>query len=117
MPLLWFAIVVAAIPLALWLLKRTPLGANVAGGEHPMRIDGTMPISPSQRIVTVEVGNADDRRWLVLGVSPQSIGTLYMMVPQDEAAVAPGGTAATTRPGFARLLDSFAPKAERDSAH
>jgi flagellar protein FliO/FliZ len=84
-----------------------------------MRTVASLAISPSQRILTVEVGHADDRRWLVLGVSPQSISTLYMMVPQDEAAVslaAAGGDAASTRPGFARLLRSLGAKAEQDSA-
>jgi hypothetical protein len=31
-PLLWFALVVAVIPAALWLLKRTPLGGGAQGG-------------------------------------------------------------------------------------
>jgi flagellar protein FliO/FliZ len=118
LPLLWFIAIVAAIPLVLWLLKRTPLGGAATSGAHPMRTVASLAISPSQRILTVEVGHADDRRWLLLGVSPQSISTLYMMLPQDEAAaaLAAAGDAGSTRPGFARLLRSLGAKAEQDSA-
>jgi flagellar protein FliO/FliZ len=118
LPLLWFVAIVAAIPLVLWLLKRTPLGGAATSGAHPMRTVASLAISPGQRILTVEVGLADDRRWLVLGVSPQSISTLYMMVPQDEAAAAlPAGDDVNPRSGFARLLRSFGTRAEQDSAH
>jgi flagellar protein FliO/FliZ len=78
--LLWFIAIIAMIPLALWLLKRTPMGG---GGTHGvMRSVAVLPISPSQRILTVEVGQGDERRWLVLGVTPQSITTLHTLVPE-----------------------------------
>jgi flagellar protein FliO/FliZ len=59
--------IVAAIPAALWLLKRTPAG----GGPRRalMRTVAVLPLAPGQRLVTVEVGRGDDRRWLVLGVT------------------------------------------------
>ena len=41
-----------------------------------------LPLSTSQRIVTVEVGSGDERRWLVLGVTPPAITTLHTMAPQ-----------------------------------
>jgi len=81
-PLVSFAIVVALIPVALWLLKRTPMG-GAAQGKH-MRTVGVLPLSTSQRIVTVEVGRGDDRRWLVLGITPQSMTTLYTMAAQED---------------------------------
>jgi flagellar protein FliO/FliZ len=97
-PLLWFGAIVVLIPLALWLLKRTPLGGSAAGG--PMRSVAVMPLSASQRLAIVEVGQGAARRWLVLGLSSQSITTLHTMEPQDEGA--PGAT----DPGanFAQLL-------------
>ncbi len=82
-PLLAFVAVVALIPLALWLLKRTPLGAAAAGGGA-MRVVGALPLAPNQRLVTVEVGQGDDRRWLVLGVTPGGINTLHTLPPQPE---------------------------------
>ena len=81
-PLLWFAFVLALIPLALWLLKRTPLGH--ASASSLMRTVAQLSLSPSQRIVTIEVGNGDTRQWLVLGVTPQSIHTLHTMAAPAE---------------------------------
>ena len=82
--LLWFVAIVAMIPVALWLLKRTPMGG--AGGGGVMRSIAALPLSASQRIVTVEVGHGEDRRWLVLGVTPSNINTLYSVAPFDEPA-------------------------------
>ncbi len=82
-PLLWFAAVAALIPLALWLLKRTPVGGISAHGV--LRSVAVLPLSPQQRIVTVEVGQGSERRWLVLGVTPQNITALHEMAPQSVA--------------------------------
>ncbi|HJW10554.1 MAG TPA: flagellar biosynthetic protein FliO, partial [Albitalea sp.] len=65
--LLWFVAIIVLIPAVLWLLKRTPMGG--AASQGLMRSVAALPISPSQRIVTVEVGRGDQRRWLVLGVT------------------------------------------------
>lgn len=101
MPLLWFLAVLALIPLALWLLKRSPLapGAQAAG---VMRTVAVLPLAPGQRLVTVEVGSGEQRRWLVLGVTAQHISTLHTLAPQDPdlAAAAPGAAA----PSFAQAL-------------
>ena len=94
--LLWFVAILAAIPLALWLLKRTPIGGAAGGGV--LRSVAALPLSTSQRIVTVEVGSGESRRWLVLGVTPQSITTLHTMEPGAEPP------AATAPAGFADLL-------------
>ena len=100
-PLLSFAFVVALIPVALWLLRRTPLGGAAASGA-PMRTVSVLALSGSQRIITVEVGSGDERRWLVLGVTPQSITTLHTMAPQAEALAATAG--AQVPPAFGDLL-------------
>lgn len=94
--LLWFGAVVALIPLALWLLKRTPL-AGAGGGL--LRAVAVLPLSASQRVAIVEVGNGAQRRWLVLGVSAQGIQRLLTMAPQAEEP-ADGDAQA----GFAQLL-------------
>jgi flagellar biogenesis protein FliO len=62
--LLAFVGIVALIPLALWLLKRTPIGGGAALGV--MRTVAMLPISANQRLLTVEVGSGDERKWLVL---------------------------------------------------
>jgi flagellar protein FliO/FliZ len=96
-----FVGIVALIPLALWLLKRTPIGGGAAHGV--MRTVAMLPISANQRLLTVEVGSGDDRKWLVLGVSAASIQTLHTMAPQalPEATAAAGP--------FAQLLARHMP--------
>ena|SRR5438105_6567159 len=105
-PLLWFIAIIAMIPFALRLLKRTPLGG--AGGQGLMRSIAVLPISPSQRLLTVEVGTGAERRWLVLGVTASSITTLHAMAPQDTALDAAAPAAAP----FGQLLARLRPDKE-----
>ena len=100
--LLWFCAIIAAIPITLWFLKRTPLGS--AGGAGVMKSVAMLPLSTSQRIVTVEIGSGDDRRWLVLGVTPASITTLHTMAPQEAASPPSPGQ---VHPAFAQILGRF----------
>jgi flagellar protein FliO/FliZ len=89
--LAWFVAVVAAIPAALWLFKRTPAGGAASHGL--MRQVAVLPLAPNQRLLTVEVGRGETRRWLVLGITAQAITTLHEMAPQDEPiAAAPAAT-------------------------
>ena len=98
--LLWFAAVIAAIPVVLWLLKRSALvGGGSARGGTPRPV-AVLPLSTQHKLVTVEVGQGEDRLWLVLGVSPQGIRTLHTMVAQSDVPVPPPPPAAT----FAQLL-------------
>ena len=97
--LLWFVAIIAMIPVALWLLKRTPMGGGASNGV--MRSVAALPLSASQRIVTVEVGQGDARCWLVLGVTAQSITTLHTMAPQADA---PAAAATPAVSPFAQLL-------------
>ena len=82
LPFLWFLAIVALIPVALWLLKRTPMGGAAAAGV--LRVVAQLPMAPNQRLLVVEVGQGDDRRWLVLGATAQNITTLHVMPPQAE---------------------------------
>jgi len=106
--LLWFGVILGAIPVALWLLKRTPAGG--AASQGLMRTVAVLPLAPNQRLVTVEVGRGDDRRWLVLGVTGQTISTLHEMAPQAGAAspVAPPAP-------FAQLLSRLQRKDDSDA--
>ena len=103
--LIWFIAIIAMIPVALWLLKRSPMMAGA--GQGVLKSVAALPLSQNQRIVTVEVGSGEERRWLVLGVTPQSITTLHTMAPQDVATLpgAPGAVAA--EPPFVQLLNRF----------
>ena len=94
-----FALVIALIPVVLWLLKRSPIGGAAAHGV--LRVVAMLPISTNQRLLAVEVGSGDARRWLVLGVSPAGIHTLHTMEPPLDASGAPAAPAAAP---FAQLL-------------
>ena len=98
--LLWFVAIIVAIPFALWLLRRTPLGGG--GGAGVMKSVAMLPLSASQRIVTVVVGSGDERRWLVLGVTPSAITTLHTMAPTAPAIEATPGAIAPA--SFAQLF-------------
>ena len=101
--LLWFVAILALIPVALWLLKRTPMGGASGGGV--LKSIAALPLSPNQRIITIEVGQGESRRWLVLGVTPQSITTLHAMEPQVAPPGAPASAAPLqAQPPFAALL-------------
>jgi flagellar protein FliO/FliZ len=108
--LAWFGVIVALIPLALWLLKRSPVMG--VGGSRPgtPRHVAVLPIAQQHKLVTVEVGQGDDRLWLVLGVSPQGIRTLHTMVPHAPAAPADGTPPAAA---FQQLLTRLRKPGER----
>ena len=56
-PVLWFVAIVALIPVALWLLRRSPVGGTMAASG--LRTVGQLPLSASQRVVTIEIGSGD----------------------------------------------------------
>ncbi len=112
--LLWFAAIIVMIPMALWLLKRTPLGGSASGST--MRSIAALPLSSSQRILTIEVGQGDQRRWLVLGVTPHSITTLHTMEPAIDAT-APSTPTGVVASSFAQVLGRLrSPAAGADRA-
>lgn len=99
--LLWLGVVIVAIPATLWFLKRTPLGqAQPAGTARTVAV---LPLSTSQRLVTVEVGRGEQRLWLVLGVTPQGISNLHTMAPQDDGQAPLPTPAAALQPLLERL--------------
>ena len=78
-----------------WLIERLKkrYGLNLGGSSGPTRLVSTLPLGPQQRVVTVEVGPADARVWLVLGVTPQSIQCLHTLAAAPDAppaVLAPG---------------------------
>jgi flagellar protein FliO/FliZ len=107
--LLWFVAVLALIPISLKLLKRTPMGGAAAQGV--MRTVAALPISANQRLLTVEVGSGEDKRWLVLGVTAQQITTLHVMAPQADTP-APQAPAFDQTP-FGQLLQRLKNKGDQ----
>jgi flagellar protein FliO/FliZ len=117
MSLVWLLVIVMAIPLALWLLKRSGYagsgGRTLPGGA---RVVSQTALSPQQRIVTIEVGEGAERCWLVLGVTAQQMTVLHRLTPPgvEPAPSQPGEPAARRTPaaaqggpGFARMLQQW----------
>jgi flagellar protein FliO/FliZ len=81
--LLTVVIFVALLAMLPWLAKRFAqrrqggVGAELASSK----LISVLAVGPQQRVVTVEVGPAGARTWLVLGVTQQSITTLHTLAP------------------------------------
>ncbi len=83
-----FVGVLAMLPMAIkWIQRRANGGFPAAGNAS--RLVSVLPLGPQQRIVTVEVGPEGARKWLVLGVTGQSITCLHTAAaPMADAAYA-----------------------------
>jgi flagellar protein FliO/FliZ len=99
-PLLWLALVLVSIPVALWLLRRSGYaGLSARTTPGGMRVVSQSVLSPQHRLVTVEVGAGADRCWLVLGMTGQQIVVLHRLpVPSEAPAPVPP---VTTLPSIA----------------
>jgi flagellar protein FliO/FliZ len=85
-PLFAFIAVVALIPAALWLLRRS--GYAGAGQDGLLRTVSSLALSPSQKVVVVELGQGATARWLVLGVTAENINCLTQMDAPAEVPAA-----------------------------
>ena len=104
MMVFWFVAIVALIPLTLYGLKRSGLAKGVVGsGDKVLKTVSQMSIGPGQRVITVEVGVGEQKTWLVLGVTAQSITTLHTMEPsQDSQEQGVGDPGSSTFPVLLR---------------
>jgi len=86
MPLLAFVAVVALIPIALWAMRRAGLGGAPAG--NLLRTVSSLSLSPSQKVVVVELMQGEASRWLVLGVGGDHITALATLDAPAQVALA-----------------------------
>ena len=105
-PWIWLLAMVVIIPAALWLLRRAMGPRPDAAGA--MRTVAQLPLSASQRLLAVEVGSAEGRRWLILGVTPSTISLLSTLEPPPGVQSTVAQDPASPGSGFARLLKDFA---------
>jgi flagellar protein FliO/FliZ len=108
----WFVLIAAMIPLTLFALKKSGLAkGSVGSGDAVLKTVSQLSLGPAQRIVTVELGVGEQKTWLVLGVTAQSITTLHTLQPsqdsQDQAERA--GTASTFPVLLKRASDMVEP--------
>jgi flagellar protein FliO/FliZ len=81
--LLGLLLVLALIPAAAWLLRRTGLAQSSSAAG--LRVVAQLPLGPRDRIVVIEVA---DRRWL-LGVSASGIRRLGTLPAGADAGAQP----------------------------
>ena len=100
--LIWFAIVVALIPVALAVVKRSQRMKPGRGGI--VRLVGGLAVGTRERIAVVEAGG----RWLVVGITAQAVTLLTELdgpPPEGEASGTPPAPAASG--AFERILSGF----------
>jgi flagellar protein FliO/FliZ len=104
-------LVLAAIVLAAWLLKRMNVAQQGAGQQ--LKVLGGVSIGQRERIVLVEVGST----WLLVGVGPGQIRTLHTLPRMEdaEAADSPPGEAPPSGNTFARLLAPLLDRRKQDA--
>lgn len=94
-------LVLAAIVLVAWLLKRMNMVQQGQGGQ--LKVLGGVAIGQRERIVLVEVKDT----WLVVGVGPGQIRTLHsLQKPEDSNATATPNDAPLADNKFAAVLSS-----------
>lgn len=81
----WFLAIVALIPLTLWLLRRSRLGASLSNG--PVKVISQTPIGPGQRLLVIEVRQGAHPQTLLLGVTPHQINLVAELPPAPGAVV------------------------------
>lgn len=100
---LGLAVVLGAIALAAWLMRRYTPGLRGAGGL--VKVLGGVMVGPKERVVVVEVGG----NWLVLGVTATQVNILQALPRQQDgdahdAPAAPGPAAEGFQSRLSRLL-------------
>lgn len=80
-------VLLAFLPVTIkWIQRR--IGGDSTRVVQASSVVSAVAVGPSQRVVTVEVGPPGDRKWLVLGVTAQSITLLHSLAGVPE--VVPG---------------------------
>ena len=96
-------LVVAAIPLVLWMVKR--LSEIPGQNAGPLAVSASLTVGPRERIAVIRI----EERWLVVGITAGSINTLAELT-EAPTLTGPG------KQGFARMLDGIRRKQDASPA-
>lgn len=91
-----------------WMRRRGWQGAATRG--QVLKLVGAVAVGPQQKVVTIEVIQGDRRKWLVLGVTPQSITQLDTLEVKDAPAT-PNEAAQVSPTSFQAVLSNQTPPA------
>ena len=99
MPLVSFLLVIAMIPVALWLMKRAGVGGAGGPAGGVLKHVSQLSLGTSQRVTVVEIAVGAERHWLVLGVTGERVTPLASYPAPDTVAApsAPAHTAAVNQ--------------------
>lgn len=90
--LLLLVLLIAALAALPWLIRRLQQqrAGQLGQAAGASRVLSAVAVGPQQRVVTVEVGTAQQRTLLVLGVTAQSINCLHVLpaAPADAGSFA-----------------------------
>jgi flagellar protein FliO/FliZ len=103
--LLVFVLLLAAIPATAWLMRR---GQSAVRGNAGLEIAGAIAVGARERIALVRA----DRKWLVVGITPQSI---TMLAELDAAPCTEEGTATVATARFPDFMRNLARRHARPS--
>jgi flagellar protein FliO/FliZ len=90
-----FLCVLVSLPFLIERVKKHYGLQNPGSAGSGMRLVSALALGPHQKVVTVEVGPANARVWLVLGVTQQSIQCLHTLPADTSSASEAQGNAAT----------------------
>ena len=96
-------LVLAAVVLVAWILKRVNLPQHGAG--NLLKVISGVAVGQRERIVLVEVNDT----WLVVGVAPGQVRTLHSM-PKAELPISQAGTPSETAGKFQDWLKQMMEK-------
>lgn len=96
-------LVLAAVVLVAWILKRINLPQHTAG--NLMKVQAALAVGQRERIILVEINDT----WLVVGVAPGQVRTLHSM-PKTELPAAQMNTAINTHGKFQDWLKQMMEK-------
>jgi flagellar protein FliO/FliZ len=95
--LLLVVLFVAGMATLPWLVRRIQQrhAKGPGAGAAAPRVVSAIAVGPHQRVVTVEVGEENERTILVLGVTPQSICCLHTQPTRRDVSGTPAPSAFT----------------------
>ncbi|MCO5099840.1 MAG: flagellar biosynthetic protein FliO [Burkholderiaceae bacterium] len=98
-------LIVGALPLAAWLVRRAPAATGARGTA--LGVAAAVSVGARERIALVRA----DRKWLVVGITAQSI-TMLAELDEAPAGIDPD-TVSLAGGGFADVLRSISHRATR----
>jgi flagellar protein FliO/FliZ len=100
--ILALVLVLALIPVAVWLLKKFGAAHPAAAQAAGLKVITQLALGPRERVVVIEAGD----RWLLLGVTAAAVNRIGTL-PRPDDAHAAVGSAVPSGNAFRQLLQQI----------